>query len=54
MERWAKSVNAAKIQHDDTKKSAGATSKTEETKPAAAATAESDVFKVVMIFAQYL
>lgn len=46
MERWAKSVNAAKIQHDDTKKSAGATSKTEETKPAAAATAESDVFKV--------
>ena len=43
MERWAKSVNAAKTQVDDSKKgtAAAATSKVEETKP------ESDVFKVV-------
>lgn len=44
MERWAKSVNAAKTQLDDTKKgtAAAAASKPEETKPP-----ESDIFKVV-------
>ena len=42
MERWAKSVNAAKTQVDDSKKgTAAAASKVEETK------SESDVFKVV-------
>ena len=42
MERWAKSVNAAKTQQDDSKKTAVATAKPEETKPAVA-----DDFKVV-------
>ena len=42
MERWAKSVNAAKTQLEDTKKSAAAVSKHEETKPV-----ETEVFKVV-------
>lgn len=42
MERWAKSVNAAKTQMDDTKK--GTPPKPEEAKPA-----ESDVFKVVRL-----
>lgn len=41
MERWAKSVNAAKTQLEDTKKSAAAASKPEESKPV-----ETDVFKV--------
>lgn len=42
MERWAKSVNAAKTQLDDTKKgTAAVASKAEETK------SEPDVFKVV-------
>ena len=43
MERWAKSVNAAKTQLDDTKKgTAAATAKSEEPK-----SVEEDVFKVV-------
>lgn len=45
MERWAKSVNAAKTQLDDSKKgnaAAAATTKTEETK-----SDSDDVFKVV-------
>lgn len=42
MERWAKSVNAAKTQLEDTKKSAAAASKPEESKPV-----ETEVFKVV-------
>ena len=42
MERWAKSVNAAKTQVDDTKKGTVAvTSKAEEAKP------DPDLFKVV-------
>lgn len=43
MERWAKSVNAAKTQLDDSKKgNAAAATKTEETK-----SDSDDVFKVV-------
>lgn len=43
MERWAKSVNAAKTQLDDSKKgTAAATSKSEELKAV-----EADTFKVV-------
>lgn len=43
MERWAKSVNAAKTQLDDNKKGiAAAASKTDETK-----SASDEVFKVV-------
>ena len=44
MERWAKSVNAAKTQTDDNKKgiAAAAATKTEETK-----SASDEVFKVV-------
>ena len=44
MERWAKSVNAAKTQLDDSKKgnAAAAATKTEETK-----SDSDDVFKVV-------
>ena len=42
MERWAKSVNAAKTQQDDSKKTVVATAKPEESKPAA-----TDDFKVV-------
>ena len=43
MERWAKSVNAAKTQMDDSKKgTAATTSKSEELKPV-----EADIFKVV-------
>ncbi|XP_029206023.2 RNA-binding protein 5-like isoform X1 [Acropora millepora] len=41
MERWAKSVNAAKTQQDDSKKTAVATAKPEEAKPAV-----TDDFKV--------
>ena len=39
MERWAKSVNAAKTQNDDTKKAL--------TTPEQTKTVDSDVFKVV-------
>lgn len=42
MERWAKSVNAAKTQLDDNKKGIAAATKTDETK-----SASDEVFKVV-------
>ena len=51
MERWAKSVNAAKTQQDDSKKTVVATVKPEESKPAA-----TDDFKVVsgLVFEEIL
>ena len=42
MERWAKSVNAAKTQQDDSKKTVVATAKPEEAKPVV-----TDDFKMV-------
>ena len=50
MERWAKSVNAAKTQQDDSKKTAVATAKPEEAKPVV-----TDDFKMVcgLVFIEF-